>query len=57
MARRAVALDPNSIDALTLTVVHLLAHDSNFPSACSRIGELSEVPRPPLSLSRALSLT
>ncbi|KAJ1480809.1 hypothetical protein T484DRAFT_1668725 [Baffinella frigidus] len=44
-AKRALALDPNSIDALTLTVVHLLAHDSNFPAACSRIGELSEVLR------------
>ena len=44
-ARRALTLDPNNVEALSLSIVHLLAHDSNLSAACTRIGELAEVLR------------
>jgi tetratricopeptide repeat protein 21B len=42
-ANRALQLDPNSIEALSLSVLVLLAKDSKFSAASSRLGELADL--------------
>ena len=42
-ANRALQLDPNSITALSLSVLVLLAKDSKYSAASSRLGELADL--------------
>jgi len=42
-ANRALQLDPNSIEALSLSILVLLAKDSKYSAASSRLGELVDL--------------